>query len=695
MNRHRRLAVQFLLLTIVFWSTAPSPVRADEGMWLFNNPPRELLKTKYHFDVDDAWLDHLMHSAVRFNSGGSGSFVSADGLVMTNHHVATDALQKLSTSDRDLVATGFYAKTRDAEIKCLDLELNVLQGIEDVTARVNGAVKTDMSPADAEKARRAVMNTIEQEASEKTGLRCDVVTLYQGGRYHLYRYKKYTDVRLVFAPEKDIAFFGGDPDNFEYPRYNLDCAFFRAYEDGKPAHVQHFFKWNAGGPADGELVFVVGHPGRTKRSLTVADIEFSRDVHVTRALDRMRRREVLLRTYAERSAENARRAQDELFGVQNERKRLIGILAGLQDPSLLANVRESEKKLRSAAGKLDPDPWVQVKEVIAASDRIYIDLGLFEYGGGFDCDLFDIARSIVRLVDETPKPNAQRLRDYRESNLESLKQWLFSEAPIYTDLETIKLADALSYLIEKKGVNDPLVAQVLAGHSPRDRAAELIAKTRVADVAVRKQLATLSSAELAKSDDPMIQLARLVDPKARELREIDEQQDEVQRQAYAKIAAVRFGIDGDRTYPDATFTLRLAFGIVRGYDLPGAGVHIPAWTTLAGVFERSAQHGNAPPFDLPQSWAASKSKLDGSVPFNFITTADVVGGNSGSPCVNRKGEVVGLIFDGNLDSLVLDFAYTEQTARSLAVHTGAMLEALRKVYDASDLADEITGVARR
>src|SRR5215472_17285525 len=341
------LSCGLLILSLLVLPLA-TPTHGDEGMWLFNNPPRALLKQKYNFEPTDAWLDHVRLSSVRFNSGGSGSFVSPDGLIMTNHHVGADCLAKISTKDNDYLATGFAAKSNANEPKCTDLELNVLISIEDVTARVMGAVKPGMDDASAEKARRAEINSIEKESIDKTGLRSDVVTLYNGGQYHLYRYKRYTDVRLVFAPQKSIAFFGGDPDNFEYPRYDLDICFVRAYENGKPVHVDNYLKWSESGAAEGDLIFVSGHPGRADRADTMAHIFYQRDIVVPKTLNLLRRREVLLRNYSDRSAENARRAEDDLFGIQNSRKAYLGILGGLQDPTIIAKKREAEKQLREA-----------------------------------------------------------------------------------------------------------------------------------------------------------------------------------------------------------------------------------------------------------------------------------------------------------------------------------------------------------
>ncbi len=696
MNHLTRWMCPILPMTVMI-CLIPTEAPADEGMWLFNNPPEKLLKEKYNFAPGQDWYTHLQRSSVRFNSGGSGSFVSPDGLVLTNHHVGADCLQKLSTKEKDLIALGFYAKTMQEEVRCVDLELNVLQNIEDVTERINAAVKPGMTPAEANLARRAAMNTVEKESLDKTGLRSDVVTLYHGGMYHLYRFKKFTDVRLVFAPEKDIAFFGGDPDNFEYPRYDLDICLFRVYENGKPAKIEHYLKWSPKGAGDGELVFVSGHPGRTDRLDTMAHIEFLRDKVMPYLLRRLFRMEVILSTFSSRSRENARRAQDDLFGVQNSRKARMGMLAGLQDPAIMERKLAEEQTLRKAvqekASQLkEPvgDPWADVAAEIKVWDGIYYDLNLLEQGSAFNSRLFGIARTLVRLADESAKPNAERLREYRESNLESLKFELFSEAPIYNDLETVTLTDSLTMLVEMKGEGDPLVKRVLAGKSPVDRAAELISGTKLKDVTLRKELAAQKPEAIRQSEDPMIQLALLVDEPARSLRKTYEDQvEEPMRQAYAKLANARFVIYGTDVYPDATFTLRLAFGLVKGYTEQGK--QIPPWTTFAGLYQRAQEHDNQPPFELPQRWIKQKGQLNSKTPFNFVSTADIIGGNSGSPVVNRNGEFVGIIFDGNIQSLVLDFIYTEKEARAVSVHSASILEALRKVYRADRLADELVG----
>ena len=669
---------------------------ADDGLWLFNDPPLKLLREKYGFEPPAGWMQHLQRASVRFNNGGSGSFASAAGLVVTNHHVAADCIQKLSSEGRDYLATGFHARSRTEEGKCPDLELNVLMSIEDVTGRIEAAVKPGTSAAEAEKARRAAMNTLEKESLDKTGLRSDVVTLYNGGRYHLYRYKKYTDVRLVFAPEKAIAFFGGDPDNFEYPRYDLDISFFRVYENGKPAVIRDYLKWNASGAREGDLVFISGHPGRTDRMDTVAHLEFLRDRRNPYVLDLLRRREVLLRTFGERSTENARRAQDELFSYQNSRKAYLGMQAGLQDPAVMKQKRAEEEALRAqvmASPKLKPaygDAWAQVEAALKAWDQVLVERALLELGHGLDTDLFGIARGLVRLAGETAKPNAERLREYAEAGLESLKQQLFSEAPIYADFETVKLADSLSMLMEKLGARHELVQKALAGKPPRERAAELVQGTRLRDVAFRKQLAEGGRKAIEASSDPMIALARLVDPAARQVRRAyEEQVEEPLRQAYSKLANARFAVFGTALYPDATFTLRLASGQVKGFAEGGRPV---AWTTtLGGAFQHAQAHENREPFALPPSWVEGQGRLKLATPFNFVSTNDSVGGNSGSPVVNRQGEFVGIIFDGNLASLVWDYVYTEEQARSVSVHSAGILEALRTIYRAEALVGELTG----
>ncbi|MBX3732945.1 MAG: S46 family peptidase [Verrucomicrobiae bacterium] len=674
-------------------STA-APVRnlADEGMWLYENPPRQILKERHGFDLTPEWLEHLMKSSVRFNSGGSGSFVSEDGLVLSNHHVGADALQKLSTPERDFLRDGFLARRLEDEVKCVDLELNVLQTIEDVTARVNAAVPEGASPDDAVLARRKVIAAIEKESLETTGLRSNVTTLYQGGRYHLYRFKRYTDVRLAFAPEQQIAFFGGDPDNFEFPRYVLDVCLFRVYEDGKPVSAPHFLKWSPSGAGEGELTFVSGHPGRTSRLRTLAELEYMRDVQLPYTRSRLKQLEVLLAAWSSRSEENARRAKDELFGVQNSRKALDGVMAGLCNPAVMGRKAGGERDFRErlAADAAFADAVAAYDRIAAAQQAISLQalrLRLLESAHGFNSDSFDIARKLLRAGDERPKPNGERLREYADAGRDSFELDLFSERPIHEDLEILKLGDSLTFLGERLGFEDPLVVQVLAGRSPRDRASDLVRGTRVRDIAVRRKLYEGGAAAVAASGDPMIELARLVDQEAREARRLVEAQDEIKQQAQAAIARARFALEGDAQYPDATFTLRLSFGRIVGYEENGQT--IAPFTTFAGLYERNARMKDRPPFDLPERWLQRKASLDLTTPLNFINTADIIGGNSGSPVVNRSGEFVGVIFDGNIYSLVLDIAYDDVQARALSVDSRGILEALDKVYEAQELVREL------
>jgi hypothetical protein len=678
--------------------------RADEGMWLFNNPPLRQLKEKYQFEPTPQWLEHLQKASVRFNSGGSGSFVSANGLCITNHHVGADALQKASSEQHNYLKEGFYAKTNAEEIKCADLELNVLMSIADVTARVNAAVKPGMSPDAAGKARQNAIAQIEKESKDKTGLRSDVITLYQGGAYHLYCYKRYDDVRIVFAPEQEMAFYGGDPDNFEYPRFDLDICIFRVYENGQPARIEHYLKWNSSGPSDGELTFVSGHPGRTDRQLTIDELTDRRDREVPTWLQMFNRREVMLLAWGQRSFENARRCRDDLFGDQNNRKRYGGYIAALLDPEIWSALQNRAEKLRGAI-LLNP----KLVDAITAFDRIKkAQAELAKIAPRYDYleqerpspvgyrgpralygNLFKYARLLTRAIDERAKPNNERIAVFRESAKESLELELFSTEPVYDDYEILRLTDSLTDFAERFGAENPLVAQVLAGKSPHARASELVKGTRLKDVSFRKELYGKDAAALQAAHDPMIDFARMIDAPAREARKAHETQEEIKQQAYGEIAKARFAIEGTSNYPDATFTLRLSYGKVQGYEEDGK--QIPPFTDFAGLYQRSAEHDNQPPYDLPHRWIERKARLDLATKFNFVSDADIIGGNSGSPVVNKANEFVGIIFDGNIQSLVLDCIFSDKQARAVSVDSAAISAALRKVYDAGALADELEG----
>jgi len=686
----------FLGLTL--FAIAGASVTADEGMWLFNAFPSAAVKAKYGFEPSQAWLDHVRLSSVRFPSG-SGSFVSPDGLVFTNHHIASECLHDLSTAARDYLKTGFHATSRAAEAKCPNVEIVVLVGIEDVTARVDQAAKPGMDAAAVAQAERSAMSAIETSCSSGN-MRCDVVTFYAGAMHHLYKYKKYTDLRLVFAPEFDMAFFGGDPDNFEFPRFDLDVTFFRAYENGQPVRPQHYLQWSKTGVKEGDPVFVSGNPGSTGRLLTIAQLQFLRDVQYPWQLKSYKQRLDAIRSFASASEENARTAQEDIFGLENSQKAVGGYQAGLLDPALMAQKASAEKALRDFVAA-DPkrrtefgDPWSEIEKAMTVEREILMPLTYVERRGGFRGTLAGIARDLVRASEERPKPNGERLREYRDSALPSLEAQLFSTAPVYKPLETAVLTESFAEMRDQLGAGSPVV-QRAGSLNPR----ELIAGTKLDDVAVRKQLYQGGAAAVRASTDPLIVLMRSIDQDARAARKrYEDQVDAVERQQGTILSKVRFAAEGPKLAPDATFTLRLSYGAVKGFVEDGrgpspSGTAVPFFTTMGGAYEHAARHGNRPPYQLPESWMRAKSKVRPDTPLNNISTPDIIGGNSGSPVVDKQGDLVGIIFDGNIQSLPWRFAYEDRIGRSISVDSRGIIEALRNIYGAGALADELTSPA--
>ncbi|MEK6335562.1 MAG: S46 family peptidase [Acidobacteriota bacterium] len=682
-----------LVLALFSLQTLQFTALADEGMWTFNNVPRAEIKKKYGFDVTDEWLKKVQLASVRFNSGGSGSFVSPNGLVLTNYHIVEDIVNEVSTPEKDLAKEGFVARTRADEIKAPSLELNVLMSIEDVTSRITGAVKAGMSDADAFTARRAEIAALEGESTKATGLRSDVVTLFQGGQYNLYRYKKYTDVRLVFVPEFQAAFFGGDPDNFNFPRFNIDMALVRVYENDQPVHPPSYLKWSTGAK-ENELVFVTGHPGSTSRLDTVAHLEDLRDNAIPIILRLLERRESMLKKYMAMGEEQTRRAQNELNSIQNSLKVYRGQTAGLKDKTLMDRKVKEETALRKSIAanperqKMYGDAWDAIAQAHKTYPSYIKERRIFDQAGGFNTSLFNMARTLVRLAAENAKPNAERLPEFTDSRRASLELGLYSPAPIHDEFEKLKLADSLGFMVELLGANDALVKQILNGKTPEVRANELIEGTKLKDVAYRKELAAGGIKAIEESTDPMVVLARTIDPKGRELRKrFESEVTGVERTNYSKIARARFDIEGNKLYPDATFTLRLSYGAVKGYMENGK--KIAPFTTLGGLYDRAAGFKSQFPYNLPARWMEKKSAVNLGTQFNFVSTNDIIGGNSGSPTINKEGELVGLIFDGNIQSLVGDYVYDESVNRAISVDVRGMQEVLRKVFGANEIADEL------
>ncbi|MBI1745280.1 MAG: S46 family peptidase [Acidobacteria bacterium] len=681
------------LLTGLFTVLLIPILSADEGMWTFNNPPVAPLKDKYQFSLTESWLAHLRLAAVRFG-GSSASFVSADGLVMTNHHVGSRAIQDLSTKEHDYMKNGFYAKTRAEELKCPNMDLRVLVEIEDVTLVVTDAFKSDMSGSQLAEAERAVTATLEKGCSTKTGLTCQVVKLYAGGLFHLYKYKRYTDVRLVFAPEFDIAFFGGDQDNFTYPRFDLDVSFFRVYENDAPLRSEYYLAWSKTPVKEGDLVFIAGQPGSTGRLLTYAQLEYLRDHSYPRALENYKRRQSLLHRFGQRGAEQKRIAQQSLFSIENSLKATTGYQAGLMNKNSMAKKEAEEKALRAEIVKR-PDlqkevggAWEAIAQAQAVTRAISKPYGFLSIGSGFSTAYFSLARRLVRLADESKKPNEKRLPEYRESNLPVMMRSLLSTAPIYDEMEIVTLADSLAHMKEELGAEHEAVRLALGDRSPEVVAKELISGSTLKEVSVRQALIDGGSEAIEKSTDPMIRLAKQVDPMARAVYARHEQEvRSVETKNGALIAKAIFKLRGTSVPPDATNTLRLSYGVVKSYTENGQ--IIPFHTSFRGLYALSGKHGDQPPYQLPRRFVARKASVKLDTPLNFVSTTDSIGGNSGSPAVNRQGEVVGLLFDGNIQSLPNRFLYSDEVARSVMVSGSAITEALTSIYEAQPLVDEL------
>jgi hypothetical protein len=690
--RTRSVLAAALLLCLM---PAPRPARADEGMWTFDNPPAEKLQKEYGFAPSHEWLDHVEHACVNFG-GGSGAFVSPDGLVITNHHVALNQLQKMSTAAHDYQHDGFFAKTHAEEMPCPDLELKVLWSTENVTAAVNAAIDPKAAVPAQNAQRKAALAKLEQEATQKSGLKTETVELYQGGEYWLYGYKTYKDVRLVCAPEEQIAFFGGDPDNFTFPRYNLDFAFFRVYENGQPLHPQDFISWSPDGSKEGDLVFVAGHPGRTNRRRTIAQYEYERDLERPLRIRLQEQRVATLRAYAAQGPEAARQASTGLRGLENNLKRERGFLELLSDPAFIAVKRAAEQKLRA---RVAADPKLAASsggawDKIAAAEKVQRTRGRARQYHDLTrmSRLLDIGNGLVRLTAELEKPNEQRFKEYRDANLPSQRFQLLSPAPIYPALEEAVIAARLETCLDSLGAQDAWVKAALDGKSPKVVAHEL-AQSQLGDVAGRKRLLEGGRAAVEASTDPVIAFARRTDPAYRDERKwYEDNVESVEALEGTKIAKAVFALNGRDTYPDATGTLRLSYGKTAGYE--ELGTRVPWQTRFYGLYDRARSFGMKSPYDLPQKITGVEKTFDLTTPFDFASTNDIIGGNSGSPVLDRDGRYVGLVFDGNIQSFAWEFGYTDRQARCVSVDSRAIIESLRHIYGMASLADEITSTPK-
>ncbi len=683
----KRITAVLLLLCFTFQF-----VLADEGMWTVDNPPLAQWKERYNFEPSKEWLENVRLASPKVGGASSG-FVSPNGLIATNHHVASGYIARLSTKERDLMKTGFYAKTTADELKIPDADISVLESFENVTDRVNGAGEKGKSDAEMAQLRSAAISAIESECGKATGLKCDVVSFYSGGEYWVYRTKHYTDVRLVMCPEEQAAFFGGDYDNFVYPRFDLDFSFLRVYENGQPAKTPHYFKWSEKGAADGEFVVVSGYPGSTARLLTVAQLAYQRDVGNPLQAQVWTVRRKALEDYSKLGAEQFRQAWPGMRGYANSLKRLNGQQDGLLNPRNFARKEAEEKDLRT---KLAAKPELDKKYAPAwnAIANAYGKLPAMSRRLAFSnltaSRLATIATQIVTGSVEAAKPNDKRYPEYRDSRLESLRSSILSPAPIYLDMEEASLVAWLQEGLKVLGPNDPFIKAAIGDAEPAEVAHRAVRETKLTDPAARKALLDGGPDAVAKSTDPMVTLARRVEPVIRELRDWNEMNiSDVETANGTKIAQARFAVYGKTMPPDANSTLRLEYGKVKGYEEDTTLV--PYKTTFFGLYDRAISFDFGSPFELPKSIIDRRNRVDLSTPLNFVYTADTIGGNSGSPVITRNGEIVGLNFDSNNQKLSNRYWYIEEDegSRAVGVHTAGILEALRKIYDAPELVDEL------
>lgn len=679
--------------TAVFlFGVSAGSAQADEGMWTFDNFPAAKVEAAYGVKIDQPWLDKVKAASIRLTNGCSASVVSDQGLVLTNHHCVVDCIQDLSSAETDYVRDGFLTTAREQERKCPGQQAEILTEITDVTDTIRAA-GAGLSGQAFNRARDAAVAKLEHEAcAGDDRFRCQVVSLYRGGQYKLYRYRRYDDVRLVFAPEFATAFFGGDPDNFNFPRFNLDVAFLRLYENDKVVETPQHLTWVSRAPKEGEPTFVSGNPGSTSRLLTVAQLETLRDLAIP--VGQLQRSELRGRliAFSEISAEHRRVATDPLFNVENSFKVFFGRQFALNDAAFMDAKRAAEAELKAKVAA-DPalarqigDPWSEIEAAQAAYGEHFLPYRQIETAAGGASDLFSYARSLVRAAQERTKPNTERLPEYSEARLALVEKRLLDARPVDRQLEALYLRFWLSKTREYLTADHPAVQQLLGAQSP-EGLADTLATSRLDDPAVRKALWEGGLAAIEASEDPMIQLVLRMDPLAREIREVWETEvDAPTARAAERVAAARFAAYGDEVYPDATFTLRLSYGQVQGWTHRGRT--IPSTTTFSGLYQRAT---GAAPYALAPRWIAAKDKLNPDTVYNFVTTNDIIGGNSGSPVINAEGEVLGTAFDGNIHSLGGDYGYDGTLNRTVVVATSAATEALEKVYGLTGLIDELKG----